>query len=107
MDGDDEILAMFDTRPAHFYADALVGSMLTVSPITRQTVGKTFTMAISILGVGAVLQLAAVCWAFAVRLRAQPLAMTVEEGGPIAKLNPGDKMLDLTDPLADPAAAAS
>jgi len=64
-------------------------------------------MAISILGVGAVLQLGAVCWAFAVRLRAQPLAMTVEEGGPIAKLNTSEKPLDLTDPLTDPTAGAN
>jgi hypothetical protein len=83
--------------------------MLTVSPITRQTVGKTFTMAISVLGVGAVLQLGAVCWAFAIRLRAQPLAMAgqVEEGAPIAKLNPGDKGLDFSaDPLGDGSAGA-
>ena len=79
--------------------------MLTVSPITRQTVGKTFTMAISVLGVGAVLQLGAVCWAFAVRLRAQPLSLSgsVEEGTPlIAKPSNGEKGLDLnSDPFAD------
>lgn len=41
--------------------------MLTASPITRQTVGRTFTVAISILGVGAVLQLGVIGWAFATR----------------------------------------
>jgi len=41
--------------------------MLTASPITRQTVGKTFTIAISALGVGAVLQLGIIGWAFATR----------------------------------------
>jgi hypothetical protein len=82
--------------------------MLTVSPITRQTVGKSFTMAISILGVGAVLQLGAVCWAFAIRLRAQPLSLSGsgKEGEPIAKLS--DKGLDLNvDPFADPSAGAN
>jgi len=61
-------------------------------------------MAISVLGVGAVLQLGAVCWAFAIRLRAEPLSLSGVEGagGPlIAKLN-NDKGLDLTsDPFAD------
>src|ERR1700679_817980 len=84
--------------------------MLTVSPITRQTVGKTFTMAISVLGVGAVLQLGAVCWAFAIRLRAQPLSLSgsVQEGAPLmAKLN-GEKGLDLNaDPFADGSAGAN
>src|SRR5688572_28219629 len=41
--------------------------MLTASPITRQTVGKTFTIAIGTLGVGAVLQLGVIVWAFASR----------------------------------------
>lgn len=39
--------------------------MLTASPITRQTVGKTFSVAIAILGAGALLQLAIIGWAFA------------------------------------------
>ena len=41
--------------------------MLATSPITRQTVGRTFTVAISVLGVGAVLQLGVIGWAFATR----------------------------------------
>jgi hypothetical protein len=41
--------------------------MLTASPITRQTVGKTFSVAISSLGVGAMLQLGIIGWAFATR----------------------------------------
>jgi tetratricopeptide (TPR) repeat protein len=83
--------------------------MLTVSPITRQTVGKTFTMAISVLGVGAVLQLGSVCWVFAMRLRAQPLSLTEGDGGQlIARVNPGEKGLDLnSDPLADGSAGAN
>ena len=83
--------------------------MLTVSPITRQSVGRTFTTAISVLGVGALLQLSAVCWAFAIRLRAQPMAMSggTDEGAPLlAKLsNPGGGTPDLNaDPFADPTA---
>jgi len=38
--------------------------MLTASPITRQTVGRTFSIAISTLGVGALLQLGVIVWAF-------------------------------------------
>lgn len=37
--------------------------MLTASPITNQPVGKTFSVAISTLGVGAVLQVALIGWA--------------------------------------------
>lgn len=37
------------------------------SPITRQTVGKTFTVAITVLGAGAVLQLGALGWVFFTR----------------------------------------
>jgi len=73
--------------------------MLTVSPIPRQSVGRTFTLAISILGAGAIFQLGAVCWAFAVRLRAQPMA-SVEEGAPLlAKLNANPDLN--ADPFAD------
>ncbi|MHA3771396.1 tetratricopeptide repeat protein [Verrucomicrobiota bacterium sgz303538] len=43
------------------------------SPITRQTVGKTFTVGISVLGVGALLQLSAIGWIFYSRFRTTPL----------------------------------
>ena len=46
--------------------------MPTATPITRQTVGKTFAVAIGILGAGAVLQLGVVCWAFIARFHAPP-----------------------------------
>src|SRR5579862_2406669 len=38
--------------------------MLTSSPIPKQTVGKTFFYAIIVLGVAALIQVGAVCWAF-------------------------------------------
>ncbi len=47
--------------------------MLAASPITRQTVGKTFTVALSVLGAGVILQFGAVGWAFIVRHHAQPV----------------------------------
>ena len=46
--------------------------MPVASPITRQTVGGTFTVALGVLGVGVVLQLGAVGWAFIARNHAQP-----------------------------------
>ncbi len=46
--------------------------MSAASPITRQTVGHTFTFALSVLGLGVVLQLGAVGWAFIARHHAQP-----------------------------------
>jgi len=51
--------------------------MLAASPITRQTVGNTFTVALSVLGAGVVLQLGAVGWVFIARYHAQP---ALEEG---------------------------
>ena len=46
--------------------------MPAASPITRQTVGKTFTAALSVLGLGVVLQLGAVGWVFIARNHALP-----------------------------------
>ena len=46
--------------------------MPAASPITRQTVGQTFTVALSVLGAGVVLQLGAVGWAFIARNHVQP-----------------------------------
>jgi len=66
-------------------------------------------MAISVLGVGAVLQLGAVCWAFAIRLRAQPLSLSgnVEEGQPIMARVKNGESVDFTDPFADGAGGAN
>lgn len=55
--------------------------MLTVSPITNQPVGKTFTIAISALGIGAVLQLGLIGWAFVNRAR-MGVPMTVATVAP-------------------------
>jgi hypothetical protein len=84
--------------------------MLTASPITRQTVGRTFTVAISILGVGAVLQLGVIGWAFATR-PANPVPSFVSiantpgtEFGPNATANPPSQP-DLTrNPFDEPPA---
>jgi hypothetical protein len=46
--------------------------MLATSPITRQSVGHTFTVALAVLGFGVVAQLGAVGWAFIARNHAQP-----------------------------------
>jgi|GEM_PF-956775 len=54
--------------------------MLTASPITRQTVGKTFTIAISTLGVGAVMQLGIISWAFATKTTPLPSIQTTDQG---------------------------
>jgi tetratricopeptide (TPR) repeat protein len=74
--------------------------MLTASPITSQTVGKTFTVAISTLGVGAVLQLGIIVWAFATR-PADAVASLVAENPPaLAKLTtPALSTPDFTAPV--------
>ncbi len=48
------------------------------SPIPRQTVGKTFIVGISVLGLGALLQLGAVGWLFFARFNATPEISGVE-----------------------------
>ncbi len=75
-----------------------------VTPITRQSVGKTFIVAISILGVGAMAQLLAVGWLFFARFHTAPLP---ENPGGLAANSP---TRDFTDPFADaslPSATAS
>jgi hypothetical protein len=80
------------------------------TPITRQTAGRTFIVAVSILGVGAVLQFAAICWTFITRYHATaPLA--VETEAPLdehdvpakARLAPTPVLPDFSaDPIASP-----
>ena len=41
------------------------------APITRQTAGQTFTIALAVLGIGVLLQLGAVGWAFVARFHAE------------------------------------
>jgi hypothetical protein len=79
-----------------------------VSPITRQTVGKTFIVAISVLGVGATAQLAAVAWLFVARFKTTPPA----DYGPTIAVSGAAQMpgKDFSDPFADaslPSATAS
>ncbi len=69
--------------------------MLTTSPITRQTVGKTFTIAISVLGVGAVFQVGIIGWAFATRPPNPVANFTATALPPVARLT--------TEPVAPPA----
>lgn len=70
--------------------------MLTATPITRQTVGKSFTFAIAILGTGAVLQLAAVCWAFIERFHSPRPPATL-----MALQAEGDDIPTLARPVPD------
>ena len=63
----------FDTPFRHSYSGALRReNMSAASPITRQTVGQTFTAALSVLALGVVVQLGAVGWAFIARNHALP-----------------------------------
>jgi len=82
--------------------------MLTASPITRQTVGRTFSVAISSLGVGAVLQLGIIGWAFATRPVNPVSTYTAMNLPPVAHLSPPPSTIqvpqpDLTaNPFAEP-----
>ncbi len=77
---------------------ALHATMLTASPITSQPVGRTFSVAISTLGVGAVLQLGIIGWAFATRpVNSLPSVATSETAAVIARLASAS-----TNPLTQP-----
>ena len=83
--------------------------MITASPITRQTVGRTFIAAISALGVFAVAQLVALILAFVSRSSSPtPLAQTAMSSGNLAAALPG-RTLPETEPMpsSDPNFAAS
>lgn len=56
--------------------------MLAASPITRQTVGRTFTTAISVLGVIAACQLGVIVWAVVTRSHAPPLTAGLGQMAP-------------------------
>ena len=73
------------------------------SPISKHSVGKTFVVAISILGVAAFIQLCAVCWVFVVRYHAtsdiEPMEMPLlaDEAGEetaVGKLIPRERSMD-------------
>jgi len=78
--------------------------MLTASPITRQTVGKTFTIAISVLGVGGLLQLGVISYAFATRSPQVLPAAAVLPKLAGASASPTPKSATVTPALAGPMA---
>ena len=58
-------------------------AMLAASPITRQTVGRTFIVAISVLGAVAATQFAVLVWAYVNRSHAAPIAAVPPRAGPL------------------------
>jgi hypothetical protein len=87
--------------------------MPSATHITRQTAGRTFIVAVSILGAGAVLQFAAICWTFIVRHHAAGPLVTESAVGldehdvpAEARLAPTPVMPDFSaDPLTDGSAS--
>lgn len=67
--------------------------MPAVSPITRQTIGKTFIVAISVLGAIALVQLCAIGWVFFARFQSAPIADATEDSSraAAAETAPADK----------------
>ena len=57
--------------------------MLTASPITNQPVGKTFTVAIGLLGLGAALELVLIGWAF---WQKPPIALVPQQAPAVAQV---------------------
>ncbi len=71
-----------------------------VSPITRQTVGRTFIIAISVLGVAALGQIVAVGWLFVARFHTTPPEQSDVSANPASPtMTQGAR--DFTDPFAD------
>ncbi|HEX8312586.1 MAG TPA: hypothetical protein VF614_14785 [Chthoniobacteraceae bacterium] len=65
--------------------------MPAASPITRSSVGRTFVVAISVLGVAAVAQVGALAWAFVSRLPGTGSTVALETSrvtGPVARVLP-------------------
>jgi len=91
--------------------------MLAASPITRQTVGRTFMVAASLLATLGVVQLGVLFWAYAHRPPGPPRTISIASltGGQVAATGEAEK-LEMTDPLqstenatpkpAEPSAAA-
>jgi hypothetical protein len=72
-----------------------------VSPITRQTVGKTFMVAISLLGAMALAQVGVLGWVFVSKFRAAPPAETAETvPTPVEESTPREPERELI--VADP-----
>ncbi len=67
--------------------------MPTASSIPRQTVGKTFMVAVSLLGIGALAQFSAVSWAFYSRFRTTP-NVALNESTSVAPISLGDPFGD-------------
>src|SRR6187402_3185618 len=80
--------------------------MLAASPITRQTVGRTFIVAISVLGAIAAVQLSVIAYAFIARAHLPP-ANVATLGAPQADgaSVPAEDTDFAADPLKDPAKA--
>ena len=81
--------------------------MLTVSPITRQSAGKTFSISLSILAAAALVQLGAIGWAYVTRIQRQPLlargAAEAEPPPVFARLStPSPAPVLSGDPFAEP-----
>lgn len=95
----------FDTTQAENYPAPRPGLMITASPITRQTVGRTFIVAISVLGFVAVAQLGALIWAFVTRSQLPPPRIAVptdESGAPLtATVRPNFPPAFVAPPDAD------
>src|SRR5262245_1715586 len=101
---------MFDSTPGQTYAGAR-SDMPAALPYSKQTPGRTFVIAISVLGLIALMQVGALSWVLIKRAK-NPAAgkMTDATGGAVPKPGSGpndDKEFNLTDPFADPNSATA
>src|SRR4051812_33440649 len=81
--------------------------MLAASPITRQTVGRTFIVAISFLGAIAAVQLSVIVYAFVARAHLPPANVaTLGDTQPGSAVAPAEDTDFAADPLKDPAKIA-
>lgn len=105
----------FDSGAAYPYARLCPKRMAASSPITRQTVGKTFIVASSVLGLAALAQVSAITWAFVTRLRETPpqaAAQLPVTTAPTARLRPlppappPDEALAISDPFTESTASS-
>ena len=101
--------ASFDTVEPAPYAPALAANMPSASPIATQSVGRTFAIAIAVLGVVAIVQLGAVGWVFSNKFQAlaakavaplsKPVAAKAKSAPDVSAEAEDDAKLTTTDPF--------
>ena len=102
--------AAFDTPPVQTYGAPEFSIMPAALPYSKHTPGRTFVIAISLLGIVALTQVCVLGWAFVKRVKAGPAiavapAPVKSDPKPAVQPTEDNERLTLTDPFEDPKAS--